>query len=140
MATAGQESTAEPEHHSMGSTAIDRQGVTASGAGKSCAFCNPSAETPRCVLPFQRPSLCPPAMHTREDMWLQATAGSSLTRVPVHGASSVPPCPLALVVGRRAGCEVVAEQEQGVEALEPLQRLRQQRDGDRASGMPEVCH
>lgn len=53
---------------------------------------------------------------------------------------STPPCPLALAVGRGAECEVVAEQEQGVEALEPLQRLRQQRDSDGGSHVGEVCH
>lgn len=53
---------------------------------------------------------------------------------------STPPCPLALAVRRGAEREVVTEQEQGVEALEPLQRLRQQRDGDSSSRVGEVCH
>lgn len=58
----------------------------------------------------------------------------------MHGASCIPPCALALAVRHGAEREVVAEQEQGVKALEPLQRLRQQRDGDRGSRVGEVCH
>lgn len=82
----------------------------------------------------QKPSLCPPATHPREVLCPQGSVPA------VHGASCAPGRALALAVGRGAEREVVTEQEQGVEALEPLQRPRQQRDGDHGSCRGEVCH
>lgn len=116
------------------------------GAGRrhSCASWNPCAG----MLP-----LCPSISQCKDHLYvlLPCTPGRlcdcsrghwifSHTSNAVHGASSVPPCPLALAVRRGAECEVVTEQEQGVKPLEPLQRLRQQRDSDCSSCVGEVCH
>lgn len=68
------------------------------------------------------------------------TAGHWILSHRSSSAWSVPRCALALAVGRGAECEVVAEQQQGVEALEPLQCLRQQRDSDSSARAGEVCH
>lgn len=132
-----------------GRRALQSQSTTAWAAQRLTGKLPQPLEQGKAVLPgtpVQRHpivsfhSISMSSCHAHQGGYVAATAGSSLTRVAVRGAPRVPPCPLALAVGRGAGCEVVTEQEQGVEALEPLQRLRQQRDGDRASRVPEVCH
>lgn len=77
---------------------------------------------------------------TPERLCDRRASGSS--PVPVHrvpGASSVPsPSSLALAALSLAERKVVAEQEQGIKPLEPLQSLGQEWDGDRISRVGEV--